>query len=390
MTDSIPASSGNAIPALEGDPGEASVDVGAAEESELFDFDLHRQKAVDAYQTHRPLYEDCSREVGAVLQAALEAANIRVHTLESRAKELESFGRKASRPSEKDPERPKYPEPLHDITDLAGARVITFLLDDVDRVSAQIESEFRVIEKINKSGLLVQEEKLGYHSIHYLVAFSDRRRAMPEYARFGELTAEIQVRTILQHAWAEIEHDIQYKAVETIPSPIRRRFMALAGLMEIADREFQAVSDEDEQVRTNARNLIERGDLDQVELTEDSLKTYLDRRLGPDGRMTAFSYEWTARVLKRVGFSNLRQLDDAIAGYDDDRISRVVWGSRQGQISRLEDVLVASLGERFIERHPWGGEDWFAPRVQSRLERLRRAGIEGRDGGGSDLSQDNS
>ena len=345
-----------------------------------FDFAAHRQLAVDGYQAVQSQYEDCARAVESVLKAALERDDVLVHTLEARAKDLESFGRKAARPSEKDPEQPKYEDPLHEITDLAGVRVITLLLDDVERVNSHVEQQFNVLEKVNKTGLLIEEEKLGYHSVHYLVAFDDARCALPEYARYAGLTAEVQVRTIMQHAWAEIEHDIQYKAVETIPALIRRRFMALAGLLEIADREFQAISDEDRRVRTDALNLIERGDLDQVEVTEESLKAYLDQTLGPDGRMSSFSYEWMARVLKRLGFSNLRQVHNCVDGYNDDQISRLLEGSRQGQITRFEQVLLASMGEQYIERHPWfkvqGG--WFEDRKRRSLARLREAGIDGR------------
>src|SRR5207249_2570243 len=128
-------------------------------------------------------------------------------------------------------------------------------------------------------------------SVHYSVRLSDNRSGLPEYARFAELVAEIQVRTIMQHAWAEIEHDIQYKAVETIPSRIRRRFMDLAGLLEIADREFQAIADEDEALRAEARISVQQGRLENVEITPDALKTYLDRRLGSDARMADYSYE---------------------------------------------------------------------------------------------------
>ncbi len=297
---------------------------------------------------------------------------------ESRAKDPESFARKASVPSEQDPAQPKYTEPLRQITDLAAVRVITFLLEDVDKVNAQVQEQFNVFEMINKSGLLVEQEKLGYHSVHYLVGFTPQRLAMPEYARHRDLVIEIQVRTILQHAWAEIEHDIQYKAIETIPAVVRRRFMALAGLLEIADREFQAVSDEDQRVRVAALRHVELGDLAAVEVTQEALKAYLDRKLGADGRMTAFSYEFEARILRRLGFSNLHEIDDAIAGYDDDRISRLLHGNRQGQLTRLQDVLLASLGEEFIDRHPWThgeyGEHWRR-RLAQQLERLRDAGI---------------
>lgn len=117
------------------------------------------------------------------------------------------------------------------------------------------------------------------------------------------------MRTILQHAWAEIEHDIQYKSVETIPSLIRRRFMSLAGLLEIADREFQAIQNEDEQLRQEARISVVEGQLEKVEITPDALKAYLDKTLGSDGRMTDWSYQWTARMLRRMGFTNFKQID---------------------------------------------------------------------------------
>jgi ppGpp synthetase/RelA/SpoT-type nucleotidyltranferase len=188
-----------------------------SENASEFDFDAHRQQALDAYQGVRQQYQDCAEAAESVLKAALEAANIQVHTLESRAKDPESFARKASLPSEQDPGQPKYPNPLRQITDLAAVRVITFLLDDVEKVNAQVEEQFHVLEKVNKSGLLVKDEKLGYHSVHYLVGFTAQRLSMPEYARHRALIIEIQVRTILQHAWAEIEHDIQYKAIETPP-----------------------------------------------------------------------------------------------------------------------------------------------------------------------------
>ena len=149
----------------------------------------------------------------------------------------------------------------------------------------------------------------------------------------------------MQHAWAEIEHDVQYKAVSALPAEIRRRFMTLAGLLEIADREFQAIEDEDVRLREEARQRVAAGTLEDVEITPDALKLYLDQKLSPDGRMTAFSYEWQARLLRRVGFRNLAQIDEAISPYDDDKVSRILHGSRLGQLSRLDDVVLAALGD---------------------------------------------
>jgi ppGpp synthetase/RelA/SpoT-type nucleotidyltranferase len=341
-----------------------------------FDFDGHRRTAVDAYQGIQTFYAECAQAVYSVLTTALASEGILVHSIEHRAKTLESLGRKASKPDPDDPSSPKYSDPLTQITDLSGVRVITFLLSAVDEVNEVIEREFDVVEVVNRTSLLQEEEKLGYQSVHFLVHFSDLRSALPEYARFAEVITEIQVRTILQHAWAEIEHDIQYKAVEAIPQTIRRRFTSLAGLLEIADREFQAISDEDQRVRNDARRLISEGRLDRVEVTPDALKAYLDMLYGPDGRMSDWSYDWSTRLLKRLGFRTLAELDEAIRPYDADRISRLLHGNRQGQLSRLEDVVMAAMGEALLIYHPWADHEWFVRSTERRLGVLRENDIQ--------------
>jgi len=309
---------------------------------------------------------------------AMDNADIKVHSIDYRAKAPESFAEKAGTQSEENPNRPKYEKPLEDITDLAGVRVITYFLSTEDRVDPIIEAEFEIVERTDKSELLEQEERLGYHSIHYLVKLRPNRYALPEYARFSGLFAEVQVRTILQHAWAEIEHDIQYKAVSTLPKEIRRRFMTLAGMLEIADREFQALENEDTRLREEARQSVAAGRLAEVEITPDALKSYLDKKLGPDGRMTDFSYRWQARLLRQLGFTDLRQVDAALSGYDDDELSRIVYFGRQGQLTRLDTVLLAAMGEEFIRRHPFTRSDldWWPNAESRRLDRLREGGVE--------------
>lgn len=292
-----------------------------ADAEEAFDFESHRLRAIEDYQPLEPVYGDLARAIYSILRTCLDRANISVHSVDHRAKSVESFGDKVTRAAEDNPNRPKYEEPLDQITDLAGVRVI---------------------------------------------------------APFQGLVAEIQVRTILQHAWAEIEHDIQYKAVSTLPAEIRRRFMTLAGMLEIADREFQGLHDEDVRIREAARASVAAGRLADVEITPDALKSYLDGKLGPDGRMSEFSYDFESRVLRNLGFTNLRQLDSVLSRYDDDAVSRAVHGSRQGQLTRLEDVLLAAMGEEFIKRHPFmrADDDWFLRAGERRLQRMRESGIE--------------
>lgn len=343
----------------------------------VFDFEKHRASALSQFREVRGLYEDLAETVSRILADALKASSIAIHSIQVRAKTFDSFADKASKASPENPREPKYTDPLSQITDLAAARVITFLPGLIESVCKCIESEFVVLEKTDKSEELLDEGRFGYHSIHFLVQLSAARTGLSEYSRFANRTFEIQVRTILQHAWAEMEHDIQYKSSSVIPSAIRRRFIALAGMLEIADREFQALQLEDQKVREEARTAVESGDFSEVEITPDSLKAYLDRKLGPDGRQNSFSYDLSASHVKKLGFTSLQQLDDCLNGYDDDFVSRAMWwGSRQGQISRFEDTLLASMGQVYIERHPWGKSDYWSERFPEKLEQLREHGVE--------------
>jgi hypothetical protein len=105
------------------------------------------------------------------------------------------------------------------------------------------------------------------------------RSGLAEYQSYKDLKLEVQVRTILQHAWAEMEHDIQYKSPNAIPTLIKRRFIALAGLLEIADREFQTLQDENERHESNIENYIaslrkayDEGDTSAKEYAIEALK----------------------------------------------------------------------------------------------------------------------
>ena len=343
------------------------------EQGEQFNFAEHRRIAVEEYLRVRSRYEDFAQAAREILVQALRAKDIAVNSVEARAKEPESFGAKAEAPSENDPGGPMYRHPLRDITDLAGVRIITFFPRTVDAVGACIREEFDVLEHTDLSRTLLQEERFGYQSEHFLVRLSGKRAGLPEYKSHRGLVAEVQVRTILQHAWAEIEHDIQYKSSITIPNTIRRRFMALAGVLEIADREFQAIQDEDKELKQQARTSVEEGVLDQVEITADALRSYLDKRVGPDARSTDFSYEYTARMLRRLGFTTFDQVDACIEGYDGDELSRIRWQHRQGSITRFELMLLAGMGHVYVERLT-NDADWRG-HLRTSLARFREKGI---------------
>ncbi|TAM65806.1 MAG: hypothetical protein EPN48_18225 [Microbacteriaceae bacterium] len=344
-----------------------------------FSFAAHGAEAAVAYRGVRDFYAELAGAVQSVVAQCLKDRGIPVHRVESRAKEVESFQVKANSRSENDPEVPKYQDPLNEIDDLAGVRIIAYLPNSLHEIDTMLGEEFDVFERSDKSEALIEEGHFGYQSIHYLITFNTRRCEFGEYRKFERALVEIQVRTILQHAWAEIEHDIQYKSTRAIPTNLRRRFMTLAGLLELADREFQAIQDEDIAIKAAARQSLEAGDLTAAVLTPDALRTYLDQRLGSDGRMTEYSYDWVIRLLKGLGYANLGQVECAIRGYDHRKLSRITFGNQRGQVERFTLMLLAAMGDRFIQRHPDAAEDWFREKERIKLESLRSRGIPIRD-----------
>ncbi|PCJ27882.1 MAG: hypothetical protein COA97_02805 [Flavobacteriales bacterium] len=343
-----------------------------------FDFKKHKIDAVEQYIKIRPTYERFTSTLRDILEKVLSEKRTNIHSIEARAKDIENFGEKAVKPSEEEPSKPKYPNPLDNITDLAGLRIIAFFPRTVEKIDQIIYDQFDVVEKIDKSEILKKEEKLGYHSVHYLIKLHSNRSDLPEYKPFHNLIAEIQVRTILQHAWAEIEHDIKYKSSITIPENIKRRFISLAGLLEIADREFQSIQDEDNKLRASDRKLVKEGKLEDVAITPDALKTYLDKVMGSDGRISKSSYDFDSEKLIEMGFKNLLQIDTCIKDYIDNSIVETsIWGSRQGQLWRLQDLLLAALGDEFIKRHPWSknGDKWATNLFSKGLKKMKKGGV---------------
>lgn len=182
-----------------------------------------------------------------LIQALLEVEGIQIHSVTSRIKSKNSVLRKLQRPGRVGG--------IDDLTDMLGVRIITYFQDDVDTVARLIEREFTIDRdnSVDKRALM-DPDRFGYLSIHYVARLNLDRIALPEYRSYDNIRFEIQVRSILQHAWAEIEHDLGYKSESSVPREVRRRFSQLAGLLELADKEFLEIR-KNLTVRLNPRHL---------------------------------------------------------------------------------------------------------------------------------------
>ncbi|HYX32525.1 MAG TPA: hypothetical protein VE954_05380 [Oligoflexus sp.] len=188
---------------------------------------MHHQKLIDVYTHSKPVLEQQALDLKRRLGQLLHESGIPVHDISARVKSAASLVQKASRPD-------RIYSRLEDITDVIGLRVVTYFEDSIESVAHLIERHFSVdMERSIDKRLHGDPSRFGYGSLHYVC-----RVVHAEDAQLQHFPFEIQIRTILQHAWAEIEHDLGYKYPEAVPQPVRRRFSRLAGLLEIADAEF--------------------------------------------------------------------------------------------------------------------------------------------------------
>jgi ppGpp synthetase/RelA/SpoT-type nucleotidyltranferase len=211
---------------------------------------------VPRFKKMHPKYEVYARFLEAVLKTGcLKLAPLAVVT--ARTKSIGSFAEKIIRKKKlyMDPTHPQPPDPLVRMTDLCGGRVIAQTAEQVHAICEFIERTFD-IDKPNSEDVSqrLKPTEFGYRSVHYIVQVDPTKlkgagvelrvptgilgAVRPESPEPAGLKAEIQVRTLLEHAYADIAHDLIYKAEVKVPDRIRRQYAALAAVLEGADREF--------------------------------------------------------------------------------------------------------------------------------------------------------
>jgi ppGpp synthetase/RelA/SpoT-type nucleotidyltranferase len=225
------------------------------------------------YRELVPQLEVMAKKAYDLLRRALREQGIYVTAFEYRVKTEQSLAGKLERKGA------KY-KSIYDITDLVGLRVITFYTDEVDKVAVIAKRIFDIDwqESVDKRKLH-QLDSFGYNSLHYICRFQKKDWD----PAFGDLRFELQMRTALQHVWSTIEHDIGYKGVVKMPPEYRRQFNRLAGMLELADDEFSRLRTVLTNHRRQIQSLVKNGQLDDVPLSVDSFRSYLE--LNPFDRL---------------------------------------------------------------------------------------------------------
>jgi len=134
------------------------------------------------------------------------AGQPRIDRISTRPKSVERFMGKAA--AVKDG-KAKYDDPLHQIQDQIGARIITFYKDDVHRISEEVQRYFHAIE--SKDMLPENEWEFGYFGNHHILMLQQDLIDPNFDKNLVPYCFELQIKTLFQHAWSEANHDLGYK-----------------------------------------------------------------------------------------------------------------------------------------------------------------------------------
>ena len=274
------------------------------------ELDPHSQAILEEYRAQRPVFEKMQATIPEMVRAVFEEVGIVVASIESRIKEEKSLKGKLELKGA------KYTT-LGDITDIFGMRIITFYADDVDKVASAVDRLFDVDwENSVDKRKLHQVDSFGYMSLHYICRFDE----FPY--RF-----EVQMRTILQHAWANMNHDTGYKSGVEVPVEHLRNMNRLAGMLELIDEQFSRIRTEITDYRRRVRALVASGRLEEVLLDGDSFRSFLDispfeplnRRIASvnQAEIQEISLMPFLEVFRLLGFKTLGDVADLIRDYSD-------------------------------------------------------------------------
>ncbi|MDR2375059.1 MAG: tetratricopeptide repeat protein [Treponema sp.] len=226
------------------------------------------------------------------------------------------------------------PETAPVITDLIGLRVVCPFLEDMKEVEKIISGAYPVVE-LDHKGAGYSFKEFGYESTHFLVSIPPH--ILQERGDCGCEVAEIQIRTILQDAWAEVEHELVYKAeFSPFDEPMKRKLAALNASLSLADTIFQEIRGYQRQLN---RQLGKRRDSFYRKIAEST-----DALLSPDLSIPVESMELSAP--DHSGSTVDDVLLNALYAHNNNRFTEAI-----GFYSRILDMKITDSIRSLIHKH---------------------------------------
>ena len=209
-----------------------------------------------------------ARCVSSIVEILLKSNGVDYLAVTARVKDAGSVRKKIQRKG--------YKDPVVQLTDLTGVRIIVFFESQVARVAGLIADAFNVdLENSSNKDASLLVDQMGYRSSHFVCDLGHKRKGLPEYEGLDGLKFEFQVRTVLQHAWAELAHDRNYKFSGKLPPAAERKLFLYAGMLELADRGFDELSSEIDSYIRDVKIEMDAGDL-SMEINSINLSEFVD------------------------------------------------------------------------------------------------------------------
>lgn len=237
-----------------------------------------------------------------------------------------------------------YPDPRTDIHDMMGVRITTYHSTEIPVALKVLQDSFRVHKSVDKAAETRISGGFGYGSHHLILEVDDTSEDLQEYRG---LVFEVQVRTVLQHAWAEFEHDLRYKRADVanpdeVNAEVDRMFTLAAGLIELADQQFDQIAALKETGRVTDES---------VELTAETLPGVLAMLIGnrfPRPRST--NYRFLEDILVANSITSVGQLRELLNPTDIEVLLKVInYRFHPGQIRIIDDLLLKKFGQSHID-----------------------------------------
>ena len=326
-----------------------------------------------AYEEALPTYKRLEENLHQTITLLAKQNDIEVHAIEHRTKEFQSFCDKICRKG--------YTDPFHQTEDLCGIRIICTFKSELIKIDRVIKEEFVVRERTDKAELL-EDNEFGYRSNHYIIEIRKDWLSTPQYRGLEDVRAEIQVRTILEHAWADVQHKLAYKNETHVPRESKRKFGQLMALLELADESFDSLNNQkriyrEEMNKQDFKSSSEGKDkYPAAEMNQDTIQTILDS-LFPDRERNEID---AAKLLDELVAFKLtpQELIDAHhkAEHTFPRFDELLAGARGVGCQRFTQVGMArmSLDYAYPDYHEWRRGSRFALIIRQEEKEGKRRG----------------
>lgn len=195
-----------------------------------FSTNLLDDKISTYYKKQLKIFSESQKSLEKDIENLLSSC-LNIIKIESRIKEYNSFYKKLV----------EHDYNTNSIKDLFGLRIICYYISDIDIITKKLYAELNVNIITEK----IEENSFGYRSTHLIVSMKNNWCEIPRYKHMKNIVFEIQIRTVVMHAWAAISHNLFYKK-DNDSEYLNRKLNRLSALLEEVDMSFNEMTENSE------------------------------------------------------------------------------------------------------------------------------------------------